>query len=267
MFKYLRLIFTAGIRILWDHIFYISKYARHPERYPLEERYKKIRSLIIYVVDKFRPDFKIKGLENLRRLEKENKTFLITSNHQSDMDPIMMIYFSEKPISFVSKMEAKKFPIIGKTVVALDGLFMDRNDLRQSLKVMMELEKRFEKGGVSYGIYPEGTRNKEMDKQILLPYKPGAVKAAKKAGVMILPVCMHGNFRLLPARPNYKRIPLEITFLDPLELDFINENDTETISEYLYSTTLKELEEQQKEDKDFFEKGYQKVPLRKGRLR
>ena len=267
MFKYLRLIFTAGIRILWDFIFYISRYARHPEKYPLEVRYARIHKLVVYVIDRFRLDFKTENIQFLKELEKENKTFLAVCNHQSNMDPIILLYYSEKPLSFVAKKESSKFPFVGKIVKALDGFFMDRSDLRQSLKVMIELTKRFEKGGLSYMIFPEGTRNKELDKQILLPYKAGALKSAKKAGVKILPLCMYGNFRLLPARPNYKRIPLEITFFKPLDDEFVKNNDTEILCDAVYQMTLKEVQIQQKEDKEFFAKGYQKIPLRKGILR
>lgn len=267
MFKYLRLIFTAGIRIVWDFLFYIKKYAKHPEKYPLEVRYAKIHKLVVYVVDRFRPDFKVKGLERLRELEKSNEVFFVTCNHQSDMDPIVMLYFSEKPISFISKIEAKKFPFIGKIIDALDGIYIDRNDLRQSLKVMIELGKRLEKKEQSYMIFPEGTRNKELDKNILLPFKSGAVKAAKKADVKILPVVMYGNFRILPARPNYKRIPVEISFLETLDQNFVRENDTEAIIENIYNMTLEEVQTQLQDDKEFFEKGYEKIPLRKGSLR
>ena len=267
MFKYLRLIFTAGIRIIWDFIFYISRYARHPEKYPLEVRYARIHKLVVYVIDCFRPDFKTKNIEYLKELEKENKTFLAVCNHQSNMDPITMLYYSEKPLSFVAKKETSKFPFVGKIIKALDGFFMDRSDLRQSLKVMIELSKRFEKGDLSYMIFPEGTRNKELDKQILLPYKAGALKSAKKAGVKILPVCMYGNFRLLSTRCNYKRIPLEVTFFEPLEDDFVRNNDTEIICDNVYQMSLEEVQKQQQEDKEFFEKGYQKIPLRKGILR
>lgn len=267
MFKYLRLGFTAGIRLIWDFLFYIKKYAKHPEKYPLEVRYKKIHELVVYIIDKFRPDIKVKGLENLRKLEENNEIFFVTCNHQSNMDPIMMLYLSEKPISFISKIEAKKFPFIGKVIDALDGIYIERADLRQTLKAMIELSKRLENKEQSYMIFPEGTRNKELDKNLLLPYKSGAVKAAKKVGVKILPVCMYGNFRILPARPNYKRIPLEITIFETLDQDFVSENDTEAIMEKIYQMTYDEVQKQFNDDKEFFERGYEKIPLRKGSLR
>ena len=267
MFKYLRLIFTAGIRLVWDFLFYITRYARHPEKYPLEVRYNKVHKLVVYVVDCFRPDFKLKGMEYLKELEKNDRVFLATCNHQSDMDPILMLYFSEKPISFVAKKETKKFPFIGKVIKAIDGYFMDRNDLRQSLRVMIDLEKRLEKGDISYMIFPEGTRNKDIEKNMLLPFKSGSVKSAKKAGVKILPISMYGAFRLLSPKTNYKRIPLEVTFFEPLEDSFVKENDTEKIIGKIYDMTLTEVNAQKELDKEFFEKGYQKIPLKKGSLR
>lgn len=267
MLKYLRLVFTAGIRVLWDYLFYINRYARHPEKYPLEKRYKKIHDLVVYVVDHMRPDFKVKGHEYIEQLEKENKVFLAVANHQSNMDPIVMLYFCEKPISFVAKKETLKFPIVGKVIKSLDGFFLDRDDLRQTLKVMIDLSKRFEKGDLSYLIFPEGTRNKHLDEYLLAPYKPGALKAAKKAGVKILPLASWGNYRLLDRKYNKKRTPLEYTFFEPLDDEFVKSNDTDTICNKIFNMTLEEVAEFKKLDVEFFEKGYEKVPLRKGTLR
>ncbi len=267
MIKYLRLIFTAGVRIVWDFIFYISRYARHPEKYPLVKRYAKIHSLVVYVIDKFRVDFKVSGFENLKKLEENNEVYLAVCNHQSNMDPIMMLYFSEKPVSFVAKKETLKFPFIGKIIKSIDGFFLDRDDLRQSLRTMIELGKRFEKKDISYMIFPEGTRNKDLENNLLLPYKAGAVKSAKKAGVKILPMCMYGNFRLLPARPNYKRIPVEVAFFPTLDDEFVKSNDTESITGKISEMTLSEVIKEKEEDKLFFEKSYQKIPLKKGSLR
>lgn len=267
MLKYLRLIFTAGIRILWDFLFYINRYARHPEKYPLEKRYKKIHELCVYVVDCMRPDFKAKGLEHIRELEKENKVFLAVCNHQSNMDPIVMLYFCEKPISFVAKKETLKFPFVNKVIKALDGLFLDRDDLRQTLKLMIQLSKRFEKGDLSYLIFPEGTRNKQLDEKLLGEYKPGALKAAKKSGVKILPIACWGNFRLLDKKYNKKRTPIEYTFFEPLDDCYVKENDTEKLTEKIYDMTFSEVKEFKEEDAEFFKKGYEKIPLRKGILR
>ncbi len=267
MLKYLRLVFTAGIRILWDFLFYINRYARHPEKYPLELRYRRIRSLMIYVVDCMHPDFKVEGVEHLRALEKEDKPFLLTSNHQSDMDPILMVYFSERPISFVAKAETERMPFIGKIVRALDGYFLDRNDLRKSLRTIMSLKDSLANGNLSYMIYPEGTRNKNLQQHALLPFKAGAYKAAQLAGVPIIPVAIWGTQRLLSPKVNDRRIPLEITFFEPFPVEKIKTSSTEEISEENVKLVLNQVEKDQKEDQDFYAKHYEKVPLRKGRLR
>ena len=45
------------------------------------------------------------------------------------------------PASVVAKKETRKMPLIGKALVALDGIFLDRENLKQSLKVMLELQE------------------------------------------------------------------------------------------------------------------------------
>ena len=267
MWKYLRLIFTAGIRIVWDFLFYINRYARNPEKYPLELRYRRVRALMVYVVNCMHPDFKVTGIEHLRALEKSDTTFLLTSNHQSDMDPVLMVYFSEKPISFVAKAETRKMPFIGKIVRALDGFFLERNDLRKSLRTIMDLKDRLAKGGLSYMIYPEGTRNKHLNETVLLPYKAGAFKAGQLAGVPVLPVSIWGTQRLLSPKVNHHRIPIEVTFFEPFSAERMKAEKTETIAEENEKLVRAQIAIDQKEDKEFYEKRYEKVPLRKGPVR
>lgn len=267
MWKYIKLILQVGPRILWDFLFYINKYARHPERYPIEVRYKKVHDLVVFVLNHFKIDWDIKGLENLEALKNSDKPYLVASNHQSDLDPLLLMYFSERPISFISKIEAKKFPFIGTAVNALSGIYVDRNDLKQELRAMIELRKNLSEGNLAYGIYPEGTRNKEPITTDLLEYKAGAFKAAKSAGVPILPVTIYGTFRPFKPRPDYKRSPIEVTFGTPIEPEQTSNMDTEQISEMIYEWTLSELHEMKQKDKEFFDKGYQKIPLKRGKLR
>lgn len=267
MWKYLKLIFTVGPRILWDFLFYINRYARHPEKYPIEVRYKKVHDLVVYVLDHLHIDWDAKGLENFKEIEESDKPYLVCSNHQSDLDPLLLMYFSERPISFVSKIEAKKFPFIGTAVDALSGIYVDRSDLKQELRAMINLKNNLSNGNLSYCIYPEGTRNKEPLTTDLLDYKAGAFKAAKSAGVQIMPITIYGTFRPFKMRPNYKRNPIEVSFGTPIEVEQSGVMSTEEIASSIYDWSLSELQEMKAKDKDFFEKGYQKVPLRRGKLR
>ncbi len=215
MLKYLRIILQCGWKILWIYFHYIVRYAAHPERYPLKERYSKVRELFMLVVDHFRVDWKVKGLENVKKLEKEGKRFLLVPNHLSDLDAICIIYWCEEPVSFVAKKETAKFPFVAKVIKAVDGFFLDRKDLRSGVAMMKDTASKLTSGKCSVLIYPEGTRNREPNGP-LLSFHPGSFKSLYKSGVPVLGVAQYGSQLPLQKDTNYKRYPVYVTFLEPI---------------------------------------------------
>ena len=209
MFKYLRYVFTIGPRLLFDWVFYLYRYARHPEKYPLEVRYHRVRSLILFVLKKMRLDIKAFGYqEYLKR--KGPRLYVV--NHLSDMDPLFLIALSPEPLSFVAKKETESFPVIGLALRCLDGFFLDRSDLMQSAKILRACGERLKKGDLSYCIFPEGTRNKEPSAP-LLPFHPGSYKAALWSKVPVEEIAIYGTFRVLSTHYDEKRQPLFVSFL------------------------------------------------------
>jgi 1-acyl-sn-glycerol-3-phosphate acyltransferase len=265
--KYPRVLLKCGFHLLKEFLFYVIPYARHPERYPLDDRYRRVRSLIVYVFDHFRVDSKIEGIENLRALEKNGQSFLLTCNHESDFDALAIIYYCEKPLSVIAKKETRGYPFIGTAIKAIDGLFMDRSDLRQSFEVIKTAQERIAKGYCSYLIFPEGTRNKEPVITPVAPYHPGSFKTATTPKCPILPVSMYGAFRMFKSHPDYKRNPLEISFMPSLSFTDYQGLTTQALATKVYEMTEKANEQQKKEDRSFFKHGYQKIPLKKGPVR
>jgi 1-acyl-sn-glycerol-3-phosphate acyltransferase len=265
--KYFRLLSIVGPRILWDFLFYINRYARHPERYPLEKRYKKVRALFQCIVKHLRLDISLQGLESLRELEKGDKCYLIVANHLSDLDPIFIVAYCEKPVSFVAKAETKKMPFIGKAVKAVDGVFMDRKDLRQSYEVLSLVQKRLESGYCSYLIFPEGTRNKQPAETPVAPYHPGSFHLAMAHDLPILPMALYGTFRGFKPHPDYRRLPIEWDLGKPLEKADYADFSTGDIAKKVHDWTDAKVALYKALDKDYFEKCYQKIPLKKGPVR
>ncbi len=216
MFKYLRIILQCGWKLLWIYFRYIVRYARHPERYPLEIRYQKVRELFGVVLDHFRLDWKIKGLDHLRKLEKEGKTFLLVPNHLSDLDAICILYWCERPITFVAKKETLKFPFVGKTIKAIDGYFLDRNDLRDGVRMVKDTVNKLTSGKTSVLIYPEGTRNREPNGPLAV-FHPGSLKSLYRSGVPVIGIAQYGSQMPLQVNTNYQRYPVHITFFEPIE--------------------------------------------------
>jgi len=263
MLKYPRLVFTAGPRVLWDFLFYINRYARHPERYPLEKRYAKVRNLIIFIAKQFRLDMKIEGLENLRELEAKNQKFLLVADHLSYFDPLAMVALSEKPITFVAKKEALKMPFIGTAIKALGGIFLDRADLRQSLISMRVVEKNLKDGYCSYMIFPEGTRNKHPENGVA-SFHAGTFKAAVETGVPLLTCTIYGTPLVFAKKPDYRRLPLEFTFEKPLD---VSKEKTTDLAPKIYDVVVDQFAKDKIEEQEFFAKGLEKIPLRKGKVR
>jgi 1-acyl-sn-glycerol-3-phosphate acyltransferase len=261
MWKYIRLVAKCGWRILWDFTFYIWPYARHPERTPLEKRYKKVRSLIIYVLDRYRIDWHVKGLENLRALEKSNTKYLMVINHLSDLDPLAIVYWCEKPISFVAKKEIKHFPFISSAVEALDGVFLDRENLRQNVGAFQKVEQYISSGYCSVMIFPEGTRNRHPEGETA-PFHSGSFKPAYRTGCPILPLVMWGTERPFHASIDYKRYPVAFTFFKPIVKEEFEANTPEEATK-IRTMIVHEVYKLRYDDETFFLAGKENVPLPK----
>lgn len=148
----------------------------------------------------------IKGAE---RLPKENALYVM--NHQSHMDPLVLLAYFPKNVSYIAKKEIGKLPIVFQWMKLIDCLFMDRDDIRQSLKVIQAAQKLLEEGK-NVGVFPEGTRSEDGN---LLPFKPGSIKMALKAQSLIVPVMINGtthvmkkgSLRLFPNRATIEILP------------------------------------------------------------
>lgn len=210
MFKYIGFVIRLLPTIIWNYLTWIIRYSRHPEKYELEKRYKRVRKLIVKVLKGLHVDLHIENEE----LIKDGEIKLFTPNHQSFIDPLLLIALSEKPISFVAKIETKKMIVVGRIMKIIDGQFIDRDDLKQQIKVLRTVEKSLEERKISWVIFPEGTRNKNINEIILNELHPGTYKIALSAGVKIIPVAIEGTYRILSTKISRKRYPVNIAFID-----------------------------------------------------
>lgn len=120
------------------------------------------------------------------------------SNHQGNFDiPLLMVYIN-KFKGFVAKTELKKVPILRIWMEKLNCLFMDREDLRQSAKTIIEGIKLI-KEGHSLVIFPEGTRSKG---EPMGEFKAGSFKLATKPKVPIVPITIVGSYKLMEENGN-----------------------------------------------------------------
>lgn len=128
------------------------------------------------------------GLENLD----EEKNYLFVSNHRSLLDSPVLMTFVKKPLSFISKKEMKKAPILSNWMTLLHCLFLDRDNNRKGLQTILQGIEQM-KLGDHLAIFPQGTRSVG---QTFLPFKAGSFKLATKSNKPILPVAISGTERI-----------------------------------------------------------------------
>lgn len=130
----------------------------------------------------------VEGRENIPK----NRNFVLISNHQSNADAFAVLATLERPIAFVAKAELEKVPILNNWMRAVGCVFMDRNDIRQSMKALLEGINKV-KAGDSMAIFPEGTCTSGP----MLEFKHGSFKLATKSGAPILPLTIDGTHKIL----------------------------------------------------------------------
>lgn len=236
MGHYFKPIMTVGLRIIGSYFAWMRKYAKHQQKYPLETRFKRLKNLLIAVNKSFNAVFKVFGQENLPK----DENFCIISNHLSNYDPLAYICTMDKPLAFVSKKEAEKFPFVGKCCKTIDCLFMDRKDLKQSLKVMMAVQKDLEEKKKNWAIFAEGTRNKDP-LAALREMHAGTFRPAVKSKTTIVPAVILGAQRLLKRKPVFKKYPVIISYLKPMKYEDYQKYSNDELAKLVRQEIQKEL--------------------------
>lgn len=152
---------------------------------------------------------KIQGEENIP----SQGAVLFVSNHQGNFDIPILLGYINKPKAFIAKIELLKVPLIRTWMTHLKCVFMDRSDIRQSLKAINQAAEHL-KEGYSMVIFPEGTRSKGAT---LGEFKPGSLKLGLKAGVPILPMAIQGSYKIMENNGFLiKPAQVKITIFEPI---------------------------------------------------
>lgn len=147
----------------------------------------------------------VKGKENIPA----DRAVLYVGNHRSYFD--ILVGYTTVPglVGFVAKKEMEKIPLLSTWMRYVNCLFLDRKNLKEGLKTILEGIDQV-KNGVSVWIFPEGTRNKQEDPMDLLAFKEGSLKIAEKSGCPVVTVAMTGTAEIFEKHFPYIR-PSNVT--------------------------------------------------------
>lgn len=166
----------------------------------------------------------IVGLERIPR----DTPVMYAANHRSFYDIVLAYATVPNQTAFISKKEIKKMPCVAQWMYFLNCQFMDRDDIKQSLQVILNAIALVKEG---YSIYiaPEGTRNAT---DTLLEFKEGSMKIATKGNCPIVPVCFHGTEDIFENRlPWIHKGKIRVEFGEPIYLADLDKDQKKHLGE------------------------------------
>jgi len=172
---------------------------------------------------------KVIGEENIPK----DKAVLFVSNHQSNLDIPILLGYIDKPKAFIAKIELSKFPVLSTWMKYMNCVFIDRSDVRQSLRAIKEGTKLL-KEGYSFVVFPEGTRSKDGT---LGEFKPGSLKLATKSGAPIVPITIKGANDIMPSGKLVIRpANVEVIISEPIFMDEDIAKDSNALNQKVWNT-------------------------------
>lgn len=148
------------------------------------------------------------GTENIPKED----GFVFFPNHQGLFDVLVFLESCPRPFAFVIKKEASKIILLKQVVEALDSYVMDRDDIKQSMQVILGMTEDVKKGK-NFLIFAEGTRSRNGNE--LLDFKGGSFKSATKAKCPIVPCALIDSF--VPFDENSIRpVTVKVVYLPPM---------------------------------------------------
>lgn len=212
--------------------FKICKYAES-NKYNEEARYRLIRNIVKNINKSANVIIECEGIENIPK----KNGYVLFPNHQGLYDALILIETNEKPITFVMKKEIEKHPVLKKISSLIKALLIDRSDLKQSMKVILEMTKEV-KLGRNFVIFAEGTRSRKQNE--LLDFKGGSFKSATKAKAPIVPVALMDSYKVFDNN-SIERVKVKISYLEPIYYDEYKEMKTSEIANEVKSRIEKKI--------------------------
>ncbi len=143
---------------------------------------------VLFVVRLMGVRVRAEGLDNI-----PPGVCIFVANHSSNADPPAVVGAIPRRISILAKDSLFRIPIVSRAFRLARFVPVKRAD-REAAIASVDKAVEYLKEGVSFLIYPEGTRSPDGR---LLPFKKGAFVMAIKAGVPVVPVAVAGAHRVM----------------------------------------------------------------------
>jgi 1-acyl-sn-glycerol-3-phosphate acyltransferase len=121
--------------------------------------------------------------------------FVLTANHTSYLDALVLAAALPVGFSYVAKQELRRRAVVGLPLKRLGTLFVDRFDIQRGVDEVNNIVQSIE-AGHSPAFFPEGTFQLKPG---LRPFRMGAFVVAAQTGIPVVPVAIRGPRFILRA--------------------------------------------------------------------
>ena len=191
------------IRLCW--------HATHVDKYTLAEHFKILRYIVAHANKGGNVKIESYGKENIPKED----GFMFFPNHQGMYDVLAIIDACDNTFAVVAKKEVANVPLLKQTFACTKSYMMDREDIRQSMQVIMNVANDV-KNGKNFLIFPEGTRSKNGN--VIGEFKGGSFKAATKARCPIVPVALIDSYKAFDTGST-EHVNVQVHYLEPITYD------------------------------------------------
>lgn len=206
----MRRIIMMVIKLIWKVPYYFLRIWQYGkgEKAASEEAFAYIKKVTRAANKAGRVKIESFGLENI---PKENG-FVFFPNHQGLFDVLVFLESCPAPFAFVMKKEVENIILLKQVAAATGSLSIDRDDIRQSMKVIQTMSEEVKKGR-NFLIFPEGTRSRQGNQ--LVDFKGGSFKSAVKAKCPIVPCALIDSFKPFDEK-SIKPVTVKLFYLPPM---------------------------------------------------
>lgn len=154
--------------------------------------------------------FTVTGEGNIPR----GQTCVFMANHQSNVDPPLLFVLLPARIAMMGKRQVFRVPVLGAAARAGEFVSVHRENPDEAKASVEEALAKL-RGGLSFLVFPEGTRSPDGK---LLRFKHGVFLLALRAQVPIVPITLNGATDIM-AKRRWELYPgqVQVTIHPPVE--------------------------------------------------
>ncbi len=216
----------------------LCHFAKHTDDIPDPEKYALLKKIVLHANKGGRVKIDVHGKEHIPT----DQSFVFFPNHQGLFDVLAILEACDVPFSVVAKKEVKDVPFLKQVFAIMKAKIMDREDVRQSLQVILDVTQEV-KNGRNYLIFPEGTRSRRGNQ--VGDFKGGSFKCAVKAKAPIVPVALLNAFEPFD-RNSIAPVTVQVHFLEPIPYEVYQSMKTTEIAEIVKTRIEETIAEYEK---------------------